>query len=454
LHQTLPMPIRYSKHLSPTVFIADLLLLNIAIYIAHLATFHNVTPQGESLLFLIVANIAWAFASLTTKSFNIKRPFFLKDNVHAFLVTLIYHLLLIFSAIYFLKIDNISRKEVTIAYLIFPILIILTRSILFIALDYYRKHGYNQRKIMIIGDKNLAVRLAKSFSQHPEYGYDLSDFISEAELDAIAETTLLNKILDNKPDEIFICFKQLKEELLKTLIQFGEEYSIKIKVVPDIMLNSYAELVNYDNFPVLHISANSSLKLKIRFLKRAFDIIFSSILMATGLPVFGILYIITKTTSKGPAFYKQERIGRNGRPFYIYKFRSMYVDAEKYGPQLSKDNDPRITKWGIIIRKTRLDELPQFWNVLKGEMSVVGPRPERQFFIDRIIEKNPNYKKLLSLRPGITSIGQVQYGYAENVDEMCRRVRYDLIYLDNVNLNADINIIYKTVKVMIQRKGK
>ena len=132
----------------------------------------------------------------------------------------------------------------------------------------------------------------------------------------------------------------------------------------------------------------------------------------------------------------------------------MYVDAEKFGPQLSKDNDPRITKWGVVIRKTRLDELPQFWNVLKGEMSVVGPRPERQFFIDKIIEKNPNYKKLLSLRPGITSIGQVQYGYAENIDEMCSRVRYDLIYLDNVNLNADINIIYKTVKVMIQRKGK
>ncbi len=132
----------------------------------------------------------------------------------------------------------------------------------------------------------------------------------------------------------------------------------------------------------------------------------------------------------------------------------MYTDAEKHGPQLSKDNDPRITKWGNVMRKTRLDELPQFWNVLKGEMSVVGPRPERQHFIEKIVETTPNYKKLLRLKPGLTSIGQVHYGYAENIEQMRTRVRYDLIYLQNISLNSDLDIIYKTVKVMIQRKGK
>jgi lipopolysaccharide/colanic/teichoic acid biosynthesis glycosyltransferase len=132
----------------------------------------------------------------------------------------------------------------------------------------------------------------------------------------------------------------------------------------------------------------------------------------------------------------------------------MRVDAEKFGPQLSKNDDPRITKWGRITRKTRLDELPQFWNVLKGEMAVVGPRPERQHFIEKIVEKTPNYKKLLRLKPGITSIGQVHYGYAENVDQMCDRMRYDLIYLRNMNLNSDLDIIFKTVKVMLQGKGK
>jgi len=449
------MPVRYSKHLAPSVFITDLLLLNIAIYIAHLATFHNLLLQNESLILLIIANVVWVIASLTTKTFVVKRPFFLKDNINTFLVTLVYHLLLVFSTIYFLKIDNISRKEVTIAYLLFPILVIMLRTVLFVSLDFFRSKGYNHRQILIIGDKNVAIRLTKTFSQHPEYGYDLTNFISETEIENTPKDLLAERILNNKPDEIFICFKEMNDELLKTLVQIGDDYNINIKAVPDLMLtSSYAELINYDDLPILHISTSPYINLKIRILKRGFDVVFSSFLMTTAFPVFVLLYIITKLTSKGPAFFKQERIGRNGAPFYIYKFRSMYVDAEKFGPQLSKDNDPRITKWGVIIRKTRLDELPQFWNVLKGEMAVVGPRPERQFFIDRIVEKNPNYKKLLTIKPGITSIGQVQYGYAENVEQMCNRVRYDLLYLDNVSLNSDINIIYKTVKVMIQGKGK
>jgi lipopolysaccharide/colanic/teichoic acid biosynthesis glycosyltransferase len=164
--------------------------------------------------------------------------------------------------------------------------------------------------------------------------------------------------------------------------------------------------------------------------------------------------VITKMTSKGPVFYKQQRIGINEQPFNIYKFRSMYVDAEKFGPQLSKDNDPRITKWGRIMRKTRLDELPQFWNVLRGDMSIVGPRPEREHFIQQIIAKAPGYKLLLSIKPGITSIGQVNYGYAENVDQMCQRMLFDLRYLNEVNILTDINIILQTVKVMVQGKGK
>lgn len=191
-----------------------------------------------------------------------------------------------------------------------------------------------------------------------------------------------------------------------------------------------------------------------KVIKRAFDICFSLAVLLLGAPLFLLLAIITKLTSKGPVFYKQERIGINGKPFYIYKYRSMRVDAEKDGPQLSKDNDPRITKWGQIMRKTRLDELPQFWNVLKGDMSVVGPRPERQHFIQQIIEKAPGYQLLLSIKPGITSIGQVYYGYAENVDQMCQRMLFDLRYLNEVNIQTDINIILQTVKVMFQGKGK
>ena len=209
----------------------------------------------------------------------------------------------------------------------------------------------------------------------------------------------------------------------------------------------------YNYLKVVHIQY-PDLTAESMLIKRMFDVMFSIIVMTIGLPVFMLIYLITKLSSPGPVFFKQERIGLNEQPFYIYKFRSMYVDAEKFGPQLSSETDPRITKWGRVIRRTRLDELPQFYNVLRGEMSVVGPRPERQYFIDQIVAINPSYKILQILKPGITSMGQIYFGYAENVDEMCSRMIYDLEYLHNVNLNTDLNIICKTVKIMFEFKGK
>lgn len=191
-----------------------------------------------------------------------------------------------------------------------------------------------------------------------------------------------------------------------------------------------------------------------RFIKRSFDILFSSAMMTIGLPIYLSVMAITKLTSKGPVFYKQERIGRNGTPFKIYKFRSMIVESEVNGPQLTTDDDPRITSWGKIMRKTHLDELPQFWNVLKGEMAIVGPRPERAHFIRQIAERAPDYWKLLALKPGITSIGQVDYGYAENVEQMLERMSLDLTYLDEINILNDMKIIFKTVGTMVGATGK
>jgi len=189
-------------------------------------------------------------------------------------------------------------------------------------------------------------------------------------------------------------------------------------------------------------------------LKRFFDLVVSSVALITGSPFFILLVVITKITSGGNVIFRQQRIGKNGVPFYIYKFRSMCINAENSGPQLAKDNDPRITAWGRIMRKTRLDELPQFLNVFLGQMSVVGPRPERRFFIEKIIEKAPEYTTLLNIKPGITSIGQVSYGYAENVEQMIERMKLDLLYLNNQTLRVDVGIIMETVRVMVQGKGK
>lgn len=222
--------------------------------------------------------------------------------------------------------------------------------------------------------------------------------------------------------------------------------------------NSLYELITYQPAFWIDFQAVKSKLLAYQetvFLKRVFDILFSSVVLVAGLPLYAILMLITKVTSKGPALYRQERIGKDQRPFYIYKFRSMRIDAEKDGrPQLASDDDPRITKWGKFMRKTHLDELPQFWNVLKGDMAIVGPRPERRHFINEIKEQKPEYMQLFRLKPGITSIGQVNYGYAENVSQMCERVNYDLNYLSTMSLKTDMGIILQTVKAMAQGKGK
>ena len=220
------------------------------------------------------------------------------------------------------------------------------------------------------------------------------------------------------------------------------------RIIPDLFA-----LTNISKSSVSQ-TVNEGIEITTRVVKRTFDILFSSLAILAGLPVFIALTVITKLTSEGPVFYKQERIGRNGEPFYILKFRSMIVDSEMNGPQLTTDNDPRITKWGNFMRKTHLDEIPQFFNVLVGDMSVVGPRPERAHFIQQIVARQPKYAQLLSLRPGITSIGQVDFGYAETVEEMCQRVLLDLKYLSQVNLLTDIKIIGGTVMTMINKKGK
>lgn len=188
-------------------------------------------------------------------------------------------------------------------------------------------------------------------------------------------------------------------------------------------------------------------------LKRAGDVFFSSLALLLLMPVYAVVAVAIKRDSPGPVFYTQERIGLRKKPFRIWKFRTMHTDAEADGPRLSSANDPRITRVGRVLRKYRLDELPQFWNVLKGDMSIIGPRPERDHYIRQIVKRAPYYTLIHQVRPGITSLGMVKYGYAGSVDDMIERLQYDLVYIDNISLATDLKILLYTIKTVINGRG-
>lgn len=245
-----------------------------------------------------------------------------------------------------------------------------------------------------------------------------------------------------------------EKESIHQYINTLDEKGYVIKIIPELndAITTHVKINNPIGAPLIDIRTEILSPAQDAF-KSVFDLMISILAIILLSPVFLIISFIIKRTSKGPIFYTQERIGQYGEPFTIYKFRSMYVDAENSGPQLSSSTDDRTTPIGQWIRKYRIDEIPQFFNVLKGDMSLVGPRPERKFFADQIIKLNPEYKYIYKLKPGITSWGMVRFGYASNVDQMIERMQYDLMYVNNYSVLMDFRIIIYTVKTIISGKG-
>ncbi len=219
------------------------------------------------------------------------------------------------------------------------------------------------------------------------------------------------------------------------------------------ILSGAARIVDLDGSPLIMITDHKMSDSSIA-IKRAFDIVCSAIGLVLLSPLLLVLALLVKTTSRGPVIYRQQRIGMYGMPFYIYKFRTMRDNAEESVPQLTDTDDPRITPLGRMLRKYRLDELPQLWNVLRGDMSIVGPRPEREYFINQIMQRAPYYCLLYRIRPGLTSWGPIKVGYTDTIEKMVDRLNYDIAYMENMSLHLDLKIMFYTISVIFNGEGQ
>jgi len=373
--------------------------------------------------------------------------------------------------IFFDAIDYLNwpiNPQTTMRYwFVFTFGLITSRIIFRTFQKYLLRKGYGRSNAVIVGFNSRGLETAKQIIDHNNLGYDIIGFVQAVDDKDInqfnstipilgEEKQLKDIILNNQVSEVVLALEKLQHNRMMEVITHANGSPVSIKIVPDMyeVISGLARTEQIYGVPLIKVNPNLSTFYN-KYLKRVLDLIIAIPCLMIFSPLWLIISIIIKLDSSGPALYKQKRIGENNTTFTIRKFRSMFYDAEKdSGPVWVADEDPRITRAGAWLRRFRLDEIPQLVNVIKGQMSIVGPRPERPFFIDKLMQEFPFYYRRHKVRPGITGWSQIKQPYDRDIDDVRKKLKFDFYYIENLSFSLDIKILASTLWVMLSGKGR
>ncbi|MEN3037657.1 MAG: undecaprenyl-phosphate glucose phosphotransferase [Candidatus Kryptonium sp.] len=390
------------------------------------------------------------------------------DEVLTILKAVTFGVLLLFFAIFIDDISTNSPANSRLLILIYWILVMFFVSAGRISVRTLQRKllekGIGARNTLIVGFNEKAKEIFELLKKYPALGYRVIGFVRTdrrkggeyKDVKVLGSVEKINDIIrEYDVKEIIFALDSSEHEKLLEIIGRCEE-EVGFKIVPDLYdaISGQARTNQIYGFPLIEIMPEL-MKPWEKVAKRLIDIFVSFTVLVLGLPLWIVIAILIKIDSKGPVIYKQERVGKDGKIFTLYKFRSMFENAEAMtGPTWASKNDPRVTRVGRILRKLHLDEVPQFFNVLKGDMSLIGPRPERPAFVEKLSKEIPLYKRRLKVKPGITGWAQVKYKYDESIEDVKKKLQYDLFYIENMSLRMDFKIIFHTIIHILSGKGQ